>query len=111
MTRFQQEISGQLGEYWVQHAEKEVAQAVKYATDDAVVDDDGAISWKSNGSYWMDDLCEKLEYAGFAFSREATNHARKMQVAAELNEYRKNYKANRRRARIIESRIRRRRMY
>ena len=92
MTRFQKEISGQLGAYWHQSAEKEVQEAVKHAAEEATVDESGAISWKSNGSYLMDDYCEKLEYAGFPFSREATRAAREAQVEQELAEYRKNYR-------------------
>ena len=92
MTRFQKEIAGLLGAFWQQNAEKEVAAAVESATKDASVDENGAISWKSNGSYLMDDFCEKLEFAGFPFSREATRAARDAQVAEELAEYRRNYK-------------------
>lgn len=93
MTRFQQEISGQLGAYWQANAEKEVQAAVEQAARDAAVDETGAISWKSNGRYLMDDFCEKLEHAGFPFSREATRCAREAQVHLELAEYRKNYRA------------------
>ncbi len=92
MTRFQQEITGLLGAYWQQNAEKELKAAVESAARDATVDENGAISWKSNGGYLMDDFCEKLEFAGFPFSREATRAARDAQVAEELAEYRRNYK-------------------
>ena len=51
MTRFRQEITGQLGAFWQQSAEKEVQAAVESATKDATVDGNGAISWKSNGSF------------------------------------------------------------
>ena len=93
MTRFQKEITGQLGAYWQQSAEKEMLAAVEQANRDATVDDNGAITWKSNGRYLMDDFCEKLEIAGFPFSREATRIAREVQVHEELIEYRKNYRA------------------
>ena len=63
MTRFRKEITGQLGAFWQQNAEKEVQAAVESATKDATVDENGAIAWKSNGSYLMDDFCEKLEMA------------------------------------------------
>lgn len=92
MTRFEKEITGQLGAYWQQSAEKEVKAAVEEAAKDATVDENGAIAWKCNGNYIPDDFCEKLEYAGFPFSREATSIAREAQVAAELAEYRKNYR-------------------
>lgn len=92
MTRFQQELSGILGPYWVGHAEREVIAAVEMARNDATVDENGAISWKSNGSYLMDDLCEKLDFAGYPFSWEATKAARAEQVDRELTEYRRNYR-------------------
>lgn len=93
MTRFQKEISGQIGAYWQQSAEKEVLAAVEKANRDANVDENGAISWKSNGRYLMDDFCEMLEFAGFPFSREATKAAREAQVSKELAEYRENYRS------------------
>ena len=92
MTRFQKEISGQLGAFWKLNAEKEVTAAAEHAAEAAIVDENGAISWKSNGSYLPDDYCEKLEYAGYPFSREATKAAREAQVAKELAEYRSNYR-------------------
>ena len=92
MTRFEMEINGHLGDYWRQNAEKEVQEAVKHAAEAATVDENGAIAWKSNNRYLMDDLCEKLEFAGYRFSREATRAARDEQVSKELTEYRKNYR-------------------
>lgn len=90
MTRFQQEMSGLLGAFWQQNAEKEIAEAARHATEAAIVDENGAIAWRSNGSYLMDDYCEKLEFAGYPFSREATKAAREAQVRQERAEYRKN---------------------
>ena len=71
MTRFEREISGSLGEFWKKNAEEEVRKAVAQADTQATADADGAIKWNSNGRYLMDDFCEKLEYAGYAFDREA----------------------------------------
>ena len=91
MTRFQQEISGALGQWWKNHAEKEVERAVRKADELAIVDSNGAIRWESNGSYLMDDFCEMLEYAGYQFSRKATAKARNIQVKKCLKDYRMNY--------------------
>ena len=63
-----------------------MAQAETQAT----VDADGAIRWESNGRYLMDDFCEKLEYAGYAFDREATAKKRDAQNAESLAQYRRN---------------------
>ena len=92
MTRFEREISGQLGEFWKNRAEKEVADAVRKATEDATVDENGVIRWNSNWNCIPDDFCEKLEYAGFKFNREATREARAFEVNVFLEGYRKNYK-------------------
>ncbi len=92
MTRFEREISGSLGAFWKKNAEEEVKKAVAQAEKDATVEADGAIKWNSNGRYLMDDFCEKLEYAGFDFSREATAKKRDMQNEESLAEYRRNYK-------------------
>ena len=91
MTRFQQEITGELGQWWKNHAEKEVERAVRKANELAIVDSNGAIRWKSNGSYLMDDFCEMLEYVGYQFSRKATTKARNIQVKKCLKDYRMNY--------------------
>ena len=90
MTRFQQEISGKLGEFWMNHAKKEVERAVAQANELGIIDEDGAIKWKTNGSYIPDDFCEKLEYAGYNFSREATRIAREEQNKKFFEEYKKN---------------------
>ena len=91
MTRFQQEINGELGQWWKNHAKKEVERAVREANELAIVDSNGAIRWKNNGSYLMDDFCEMLEYAGYQFSRKATAEARNIQVKKCLKDYRMNY--------------------
>lgn len=91
MSRFKQEISGSLGEYWKKQAEKEVVKKVEQANIDAEVDEDGAIKWKSNGRYLMDDYCEILEYANYPFSRTATRTKREKANEEFFKNYRKNY--------------------
>lgn len=91
MTRFQQEISGALGQWWKEQAEKELEDAVRKADADAIVEPDGAIKWVKSGNYLMDDFCEMLEYAGYPFSREATAKSRDIQNSKFIEEYKKNY--------------------
>lgn len=91
MTRFQKEISGMLGDYWQASAEQDVKDAVRDANEKAIVEDDGAIKWKSNGAYIPDDFCEKLEYAGYQFSREATAKKREEELHKFAQEYIANY--------------------
>ncbi len=92
MTRFEREINGSLGAFWKKNAEEEVKKAVAKADADATVEADGAIRWNSNGRYLMDDFCEKLEYAGYPFDREATAKKRDAQNEEFLAEYRRNDK-------------------
>lgn len=92
MTRFEQEISGRLGDFWKRNAQEEVKKAVAQADEKATVEADGAIRWPGNGRYLMDDFCEKLEYAGYPFDREATARKRDKQNAGSLAEYRRNHK-------------------
>lgn len=92
MTRFQMEISGKLGDWWKKNAEKEVSEAIEHATNDAFVEEDGAILWKSSYNYLPDDYCEKLEYGGYNFSREATKIKREIQSNKFIEEYRESMK-------------------
>ena len=92
MTRFEQEISGRLGDFWKRNAQEEVKKAVAQADEKATVEEDGAIRWTGNGRYLMDDFCEKLEYAGYPFSREATAGKRDAQNEESIAEYRRNHK-------------------
>lgn len=92
MTRFEREISGSLGAFWKRNAEEEVRKAVAQADEKATVEADGAIKWSSNGRYLMDDFCEKLECAGYPFSRESTAKKRNVQDEESLAEYRRDDK-------------------
>jgi len=67
-------------------------KAVATADSHATVDPDGAIRWNRNGRFLMDDLCEKLEYAGYGFSRQATAKKRDKQNEESIAEYRRNHK-------------------
>lgn len=89
-SRFMQEISGDLGEYWRKDAERKVQDYMLQADERAIVEPNGAIRWKWNGNYLMDDYCEVLEYGGYDFSREATAAARDEQNSKFLEEYRRN---------------------
>ena len=91
MTRFQQEISGALGQWWKEQAEKELEDAIRKADADAIVEPDGAIKWVKSGNYLMDDFCEMLEYAGYPFSRESTAKSRDIQNSKFIEEYKKNF--------------------
>ena len=88
MTRFQMEISGKFGDWWKKNAEREVSEALNRVKTDAIVEEDGAIRWISSGNYIPDDYCEKLEYGGYNFSREATRIKSDKQQSEFAKEYR-----------------------
>lgn len=92
MSRFIQEITGQLGTFWKNRAEEEIKTLSTQISTDAIVEQDGAIKWKSNGQYLPDDLCEKLEYINYSFSRKATSNKRDEQVREQIQKYIKHSK-------------------
>ena len=89
MTRFESEISGRLGEFWIGNARKEAADMLENVKQNSRLDEDGAVSWKSSGHYLPDDCCEKLEYMGFGFSRKATGEKRQAEEARAIEAYMK----------------------
>lgn len=88
-TRFQQEISGELGEFWQKHSAEEARNLLERFESDGIIEPDGAIKWSINGKYLMDDACEKLEWAGLNFDRELTAQKRAAQMDEFFNAYRK----------------------
>lgn len=92
MTRFEQELSGALGEFWKKNAEAEIAKMQKRADNDEIrTNMNGAAFWNSNGNYLPADAAEKLAHTDFPFSLEETAKAREAQTAAFLENYRKTY--------------------
>ena len=89
MTRFEQEYSGALGNYWRKSARKEIEKLQEKADAGAIkVDENGAASWKSNGRAIPSDCAEKLSYTTLDFSMEATAAKREAETAAFLESYR-----------------------
>ena len=92
MTRFEQELSGALGDYWKRHAEYELAK-VKADLDNGEITIDGSgVARNCIGRVLMDDMLEKLLMVTDKADREATRAARSAEVARELAEYRVSYK-------------------
>lgn len=89
---FANQWNGLLGNFWYKESRKEV-QKLYDQRDNMIIEDDGAVCWKSSGNYLPDDCMEKLEYAPYEFSkrisREATKIKRNIQTEKFLEEYRK----------------------
>jgi uncharacterized protein YbjQ (UPF0145 family) len=91
MSRFQKELSGQLGEKWQRIAQARIEAAKEMFENDVRIDENGAVCWKSNGHYIMDDMIEQMVAAGCQFNIEATRKAREEQNAKFAAEYIKQY--------------------
>ncbi len=89
MTRFMQEITGKLGAYWQNEAEKEIVEIINDIVNGNITIDEQGIGRNRVGRVLMEDMAEKVEYAGADINREATRKAREAEVA----EFKKNYKA------------------
>lgn len=89
---FANEWNGLLGDFWYKNAREEVERLYNQK-DEMIIEEDGAVHWKSNGNYLPDDCMEKLEYAPYdlrsKISREATKIKRDIQTKKFLEEYRK----------------------
>lgn len=85
MTRFQKELSGQLGDFWKTYAEQELVKAKELFEKADVVD--GIVRWKSNGHIIMDDMAEKMELAGCIFDRTKCAEEREKETNAYMRAY------------------------
>lgn len=93
MTRFQRELSGDLGAFWQHRAEEELA-AVKADLDSgAITIDEAGVARNCIGRALMDDLLEKLMLVTDKADSTATRAAREADVAADLESYRAARKA------------------
>ena len=105
MTRFQQEISGELdrqvaerkGEpnnhYWQRSAEKEVAKVVEqYENGELLIDEYGVAYWASNNRAIPQEYAEKAIYGGLPVNAELTRELELNQMEKSLAEYRERMK-------------------
>ena len=92
MTRFEREISGGLGPYWQQDAERRLAQVKADLEAGRITIDEAGIARNCIGRVLMDDQMELLLRITDRADADATHAAREAEVEAELAEYRANYK-------------------
>ena len=84
------EYNGDFGDYWQRNARKEVERMrQKFLDGESIIDDEGAMFWKSNGNYIPSDVCEMMVVAGIDFSPERTAEKRDAQTRQVFAEYRK----------------------
>ena len=87
MTRFQMEISGALGQFWIESAKKELAKVQEqFNKGEITVDADGVLRNKI-GRVAVPEICEKCEYLGIEFDAEETEIAREYACKESIARY------------------------
>ena len=92
MTRFERELSGALGAYWKNSAEKELEEIRKDLAEGKITIDENGVARNCIGRVLMSDTLEKLTYVTDEVDVEATKAARDEEVTRSLAEYRRNAK-------------------
>ncbi len=95
MTRFQQELSGQFGEFWLKNAQRELENIREELNNGKITIDQNGVAYNCIGRVVMSDMLEKLTYVTDRVNVEATNAAREEENtkwANEYREYRKNHR-------------------
>lgn len=93
MTRFQKELSGELGEFWKSDAERKLQQTREDITNGDIVIDEKGIARNSIGRIVTKDLGEIIQMvSGTEYSKEATDTARDKETEEFLKEYREQQK-------------------
>lgn len=95
MTRFERELNGSLGVYWVENAKKEIRKMEERQINGEIFfGADGVVRWTSNNRVMPKDCREILSHTAYRdlFSEDASRAAEEAETAAFLESYRKNYK-------------------
>ena len=87
-TRFQRELSGELGVYWQRQAEAELERVKADLDSGAITIDEAGVARNCIGRALMDDLLEKLLLVTDKADSAATRAAREAEVKADLESYR-----------------------
>ena len=94
-SRFEQELSGELGAFWVKKANEELDEVRAELEAGEITIDENGVAYNCIGRVVMDDMAEKLEHVTSRIDREATTKARREENEKSFAEYRekmKNYK-------------------
>ncbi len=92
-TRFQRELSGELGAYWQRQAEADLERIKADLDSGAITIDEAGVARNCIGRALMDDLLEKLLLVTDRADSAATRAAREAEVQADLESYRASKKA------------------
>ena len=72
MTRFQRELSGQLGAFWQKHAEEQLAHVKADLDCGEITIDEAGVARNCIGRVLMDDLLEMVEMVTDKANRQST---------------------------------------
>ncbi len=92
MTRFEQELSGALGEFWTKEAKKELERVKAELEEGKITIDEEGVARNLIGRALMNDMLEKLLFVTDRVNAEATRKARNIEVKKAIDEY-KEYRA------------------
>lgn len=92
-TRFQRELSGDLGAFWQRQAEAELVKVKADLDSGEITIDEAGVARNCIGRALMDDLLEKLLLVTDKADSAATRAAREAEVQADLESYRASRKA------------------
>lgn len=84
MTRFERELSGALGAYWKNSAEKELEQIKADLEAGKITIDENGVARNCIGRVLMSDMLEKLTYVTDKVDEDATRAAREEEVSRSL---------------------------
>ena len=87
-TRFQRELSGDLGAFWQRQAEAELERVKADLDSGEITIDEAGVARNCIGRALMDDLLEKLILVTDKADSAATRAAREAEVKADLESYR-----------------------
>lgn len=88
MTRFQRELSGELGAFWRGQAEAELEKVKAELDKGEITIDSAGVARNCIGRALMDDLLEQLAMVTDNVNAEATRAARAAEDAIAIAEYR-----------------------
>ena len=97
MSRFEQELSGALGQYWQDSAKKEIEKMSQRALDGEIFfGADGVCRWKSNNRILPTDCRQNLSHTPYRdlFDEEACKAADKAETDAFLADYRASHRTS-----------------
>ena len=92
MTRFQKELSGELGPYWEKSARQELEKVSGELETGEITIDGSGVARNCIGRVVVKEVLEKLTYLTDKVNVDATTKAREKEDAEWIEQYRKNAK-------------------